>query len=114
MTLPMPLIKVIDLKFNNMFFSLSHVNSYDYGSTFSLVSMTTSFVIASLVLSKVKYTCRALEALAYERNSTFEEQRRLYEDSLHLGAWHKITSCFKRTTAPKECPLSFKQFIESK
>ena len=63
---------------------------------------------------KAKYTCRALEALAHERHSTFEEQRDLYISILNLPAWHKATGCFKRTTSPKECPLSFKQFIESK
>ena len=61
-----------------------------------------------------KYTCRALEALANERGTSFDTQRELYDPLLHLSAWYKATTCFKRTTAPKECPTSFKQFIESK
>ena len=62
---------------------------------------------------KAKYTCRALEALATDRNSTFEEQRELYLPILHLPAWHKATNVFKRITSAKEVPMSFKQFIES-
>ena len=43
-----------------------------------------------------------------------KSQQKLYDSILHLRAWHQATACFKRTTAPKECPTSFKQFIESK
>ena len=63
---------------------------------------------------KAKYTCRALDALAVDRNSTFEEQRQLYLPILHLPAWHKATNVFKRITSAKGVPMSFKQFIERK